>query len=71
MSEYEPSTLIIHKTVFLFLVDDAPFVQTECPSGSKCVTANFCDAKGVMSNTRVSITQHQKQQRGNMIVRID
>lgn len=48
-------------------VDDAPVVQTECPSGSKCVAEHFCDANGVMSNTRVSLTHNQQQQRGNMI----
>merc|ERR1711963_988645 len=45
----------------------APVVQTECPSGSKCVAEHFCDANGIMSNQRVSLTQYEKDQRGEMI----
>merc|ERR1712064_147400 len=45
----------------------AAVVQTECPSGSKCVAEHFCDANGVMSNSRVSLTQYEKDQRGQMI----
>ena len=52
-----------------FIDTGAPVVQTECPSGSKCVAEHFCDANGVMSNSRVSLTQYEKDQRGEMIVR--
>jgi len=48
-------------------VNGAPVVQTECPSGSKCVAEHFCDANGIMSNQRVSLTQYEKDQRGEMI----
>ena len=54
----------------LFLASGAAVVQTECPSGSKCVAEHFCDANGVMSNSRVDLTQYEKEQRGEMIVSI-
>ena len=59
---------MIKQHFFDSTANGAPVVQTECPSGSKCVAEHFCDANGIMSNSRVSLSQYEKDQRGEMIV---
>ena len=43
-------------------------VQTECPSGTKCVRDDMCDENAVMVSYRVRLTPDQKARRGNLIV---
>merc|ERR1711992_382380 len=41
-------------------------IQTECPSGTKCVADFFCNENAIMVNYRVSLTAAQKRQRGSL-----
>ena len=44
--------------------------MSECPAGTKCVQEYFCDENAIMVSYRVNLTPAQKQQRGQLPVRL-
>ena len=48
---------------------DPALPQTQCPGDMKCVSEMFCDATGTMTAFRVDLTEEEKEERGELIVR--